>query len=92
MEKDKKLFGDKLKDYQIVDVSQLKAGDHVRYVRREYESKNLKCVYAVIDSCEEDQDLSVHSYVPENSTDAPYSWQIKRKSVPYMRFYQKVKK
>ena len=92
MEKDKKRFGDKLNGYEIVDVSLLKAGDHVRYVRKVYNSSDYKCIYAVIDSCEDSQDLSVHSYVPENSTDAPYTWQIKRKSVPFMRFYKKVNK
>ena len=89
---DRSNFSDKLKDYKRVDYKSLKAGDHVRYIRKEYGTEKTKCVYAVIASCEEGEDLSVHGYVPQNSTDAPYSWVLKRKSVPYMRFYRKVKK
>ncbi len=89
---DRSNFSDKLKDYKRVDVKSLKAGDHVRYIRKEYGTEKTKCVYAVIDSCEEGNDLSVHGYVPKDSTEAPYSWIIKNKSIPYLRFYQKVNK
>lgn len=89
---DRSNFSDKLKDYERVDYKSLKAGDHVRYIRKEYGTEKTKCVYAVIDSCEEGNDLSVHGYVPKDSTEAPYSWIVKNKSIPYLRFYQKVKK
>jgi len=90
--KDRNRFEEKLKDYQRVNVQDIKAGDHVRYIRKVYNSSDFKCIYAVIDSCEEDQDISMHSYVPENSTEPPYSWILKSKSVPYVRFYKKVNK
>ena len=89
---DKKRFEEKLKDYERVDVKELTAGSHCRYVKKNYNSDSYKCVYAIVDSNDDDQDISVHGYVPENSEQAPYSWVITRKSVPYMRFYQKVKK
>jgi hypothetical protein len=89
---DRSNFADKLKDYERVDVKSLKAGDHVRYIRKEFGTEKYKCVYSVIASCEEGQDISMHSYVPKDSTDPPYSWILKNTSVPYVRFYQKVKK
>ena len=90
--KDRNRFEEKLKGYEKVDVSVLKAGDHCRYVKKIYNSENYKCVYAIVDSNDDGQDISVHGYVPENSTDAAYSWIIKRSSTPYMRFYKKVNK
>ena len=75
--KDRNRFEEKLKGYEIVDVSVLKVGDHCRYVKKIYNSENYKCVYAIVDSNDDNQDISVHGYVPENSTEAPYSWVIK---------------
>ncbi len=89
---DRKRFEEKLKDYQRVQVGDLKAGDHCRYVKKNYNSETYKCVYCIVDSNDDGQDISVHGYVPQNSTEPPYSWVITRKSVPYMRFYKKVKK
>jgi hypothetical protein len=87
---DKKRFEEKLKGYERVDVKDLKAEDHIRYVKKEFKSEKYKCVYCIVDSAEEGQNISVHSYVPKGCDDAPYSWVIKTKSIPYVRFYKKV--
>lgn len=86
---DKKRFEEKLKGYERVDVKQLNAGDHCRYVKKEFQSENYKCVYAIVDSNEDGQDMRVHGYTPKNSTEAAYSWTLKNKSIPYIRFYKK---
>lgn len=87
---DKKRFEEKLKDYERVDFKTLKVGDHMRYVKKNYNSETYKCVYAIIDNISDN--VSVHGYVPAGSKDKPYSWTLSSKSIPYTRFYQKVKK
>lgn len=88
---DKKTFEEKLKGHEFVPLSELKSGDAVRYVKREYNSKNLKCVFCFIDSCEELQPVSVHGYVPYGSDEPPRSWVLSLASLPYTRFYRKKK-
>lgn len=87
--RDRTNFMDKLKDYELVKVDTLKAGDHCRYVKKNYNSDTYKCVYAVIDTNDDTQDISCHGYMPAESKDAPHSWVITRKSVPYIRFYKR---
>lgn len=85
-------YNDLLKGYEAVNVSDLKAGQHVRYVKKAYNAEKksaTKCVYAIVDSCEEGKPISMHSYVPYDSDDVPYSWVISEKNVPYIRFYRK---
>jgi len=82
-------FGDKLKGYVRVKVEDLKSNDHVRYVKKKYGTDNeYKCVYAIVDSCELGQDMSVHGYNPDPK-EAPHSWVLSGKSIPYTRFYKK---
>ena len=87
---DFKRFEKKLEGYEFVSLSQLKAGDAVRYVKREYKSDNFKCVFCFIDNCEEMQPVKVRGYVPRGSPDAPMTWSLSLKSLPYIRFYRKV--
>ena len=47
-----------------------------------------KCIYAIVDSCELGQDMNVHGYNP-NPKEAPHSWTLSAKSIPYTRFYKK---
>lgn len=86
---DMKTFEEKLKGYEFCLLSDLKSGDAVRYVKREYKSNNLKCVFCFIDSCEEMQPVSVHGYVPRGSNEPPRSWVLSLSSLPYTRFYKK---
>jgi hypothetical protein len=80
---------DKLKGYEPIIYDNLVADMHIRYVRKDFKTKQLKCTFAVVSSCEAEQPIKLRSYVPWDSNEPPRTWELQLKSLNYVRFYKK---